>query len=136
MAATDTTAIHREFLLAKTWIQAVTLVVLCGFFVLGLLAYVAVRLWPPPRFSMMRVFGQTSLLVYWVHVELVYGLLFKHFANRLSMGWATVAFVLMTAAMLGLAVLRLKYWRGWRPAFQALTGRTAGQNLPSTRGPL
>ena len=50
----------------------------------------------------MRVFGQTSLLVYWVHVELVYGLLFKGFADRLSMGQATVAFVLMTAAMLGL----------------------------------
>ena len=44
------------------------------------------RLWPPPRFSVMRVFGQTSLLVYWVHVELVYGLLFKRFANRLSHG--------------------------------------------------
>ena len=77
------------------------------------------RLWPPPRFSVMRVFGQTSLLVYWVHVELVYGLLFKRLANRLSMGQATVAFVLMTAAMLGLGVLRLKYWRGWRPALQA-----------------
>jgi len=105
--------------------------------VLGLLAHVAVRLWPPPRFSMMRVFGQTSLLVYWVHVELVYGLALKHFANRLSMGWATVAFVLMTAAMLGLSVLRLKYWRGWRPALRALTGKKEGApNLPSTRGPL
>ena len=36
------------------------------------------------------------------------------FTNRLCMGQATVAFVLMTAAMLGLALLRLKYWRGWR----------------------
>jgi hypothetical protein len=81
------------------------------------------RLWPPPRFSMMRVFGQTSLLVYWVHVELVYGLAFKRLANRLSMAQATVAFVLMTAAMLGLSVLRLKYWRGWRPAVESLKRR-------------
>src|SRR5262249_30848837 len=107
--------------------------------VLALLAHVAVRLWPPPRFSMMRVFGQTSLLVYWVHVELVYGLAFKHFANRLSMAEATVAFVLMTAAMLGLAVLRLKYWRGWRRFVEALarvTRKNQGANLPSRPGPL
>jgi len=105
--------------------------------VLALGAHLAVRLWPPPRFSMMRVFGQTSLLVYWLHVELVYGLALKHFANRLSMAWTTVAFVLMTAAMLGLAVLRLKYWRGWRPALEALT-RVKGKmaNLPSAPGPL
>ncbi len=44
---------------------------------MALLAQGVTRLWPPPRFSVMRVFGQTSLLVYWVHVELVYGLLFK-----------------------------------------------------------
>jgi uncharacterized membrane protein len=91
--------------------------------VLGLLAYVMTRLWPPPRFSVFRVFGQTSLLVYWVHVELVYGHLFKRFTDRLSMAQATVAFVLMTAAMLGLSVLRLKYWRGWRPAVEALRRR-------------
>ena len=72
---------------------------------MALLAHAIVRLWPPPRFSVMRVFGQTSLLVYWVHVELVYGLLFKRLANRLSMGQAAVAFVLLTAAMLGLGVL-------------------------------
>ena len=52
---------------------------------MALLAHGVTRLWPPPRFSVMRVFGQTSLLVYWVHVELVYGLLFKGLANRLSM---------------------------------------------------
>ena len=91
--------------------------------VLGLLAHVVVRLWPPPRFSAMRVFGQTSLLVYWVHVELVYGLLFKKLADRLSMAEATVAFVLMTAAMLGIGVLQLKYWRGWRPVFDAIGRR-------------
>ena len=88
--------------------------------VMALAAHAVVRLWPPPRFSAMRVFGQTSLLVYWVHVELVYGLLLKGLANRLSMGQAAVAFVLLTAAMLGLGVLQLKYWRGWPHFFQAI----------------
>jgi uncharacterized membrane protein len=116
--------------------------------VMALVGHGVTRLWPPPRFSVMRVFGQTSLLVYWVHVELVYGLLFKHFANRLSMAQATVAFVLMTAAMLALSLWRLKYWRGWRPALEAIaralggkgktSGKTTGKtaNLPSSLGPL
>ena len=38
---------RREFLISKTWIQAVVLVVLCGFFVLGLLAYRTYQAQPP-----------------------------------------------------------------------------------------
>ena len=57
---------------------------------MALLAHVVTRLWPPPRFSVMRVFGQTSLLVYWVHVELVYGLLFKRLREPAVDGRATV----------------------------------------------
>lgn len=107
---------------------------------MALLAQAVTRLWPPPRFSVMRVFGQTSLLVYWVHVELVYGLLFKRLANRLSMTGATVAFILMTAAMLALSLWRLKRWRGWRPALQRLRRKLGtaepNGNLPSAQPPL
>jgi hypothetical protein len=91
--------------------------------VLALIAYVVTRVVPGRWFSPMRVFGQTSLLVYWVHVELCYGLLFKRFHGRLTLVQATVGFLLMTAAMLGLAVLRLKYWRGLRPALDAIKRR-------------
>jgi uncharacterized membrane protein len=80
---------------------------------LALLGYLSTRIFAGFRFSMMRQFGQTSLLVYWVHVELCYGLLLGRLHGRLSMFWATVAFILMTAAMLGLSVLRTKYWHGW-----------------------
>jgi hypothetical protein len=52
--------------------------------------------------------------------------LFKGFANRLSMGQAAIAFALMTAAMLGLGLLQLKYWRGWRPFFQAIGRKVRG----------
>ena len=62
----------------------------------------------------MQQLGKTSLLVYWVHVELVYGRLFSRFHHRLSMAQATAGFILMTAAMLGISVLRTRYWRGWR----------------------
>jgi uncharacterized membrane protein len=101
---------------------------------LALLAYLMTTGVFRGRFSVMRIFGQTSLLVYWVHVELVYGLLFKRFANRLSMGQATVGFLLMTAAMLGLALLRIKYWRGWRPLFAWFARRGASlASSPETK---
>ena len=38
---------RRQFLLSKGWIQAVALVVLCGFFILGLLAYRTYMAHPP-----------------------------------------------------------------------------------------
>lgn len=75
--------------------------------------------------SMMQQLGRTSLLVYWIHVELVYGLLFGALHHRLSMATATVGFVLMTAAMLGVSVLKTRYWRGLRP-------RPPARVLPST----
>ncbi len=80
---------------------------------LALAGYLVTRFTPKGWFSLMRLFGQTSLLVYWVHVELVYGLLFRRLHHRLSITWATVGLVLMTAAMAGLAKLRLRYWHGW-----------------------
>ena len=99
---------------------------------LALLAYVVTRIVPRRWFSLMRLFGQTSLLVYWVHVELVYGLLLGRLHHRLSMRGATVGLVLMTAAMAVLAQLRLKYWHGWR---KISVPKPAG-NLPAPLGPL
>src|SRR5688572_23361570 len=90
---------------------------------LALLAYVVTRVAGGRSFSPMRVLGQTSLLVYWVHVELCYGLLFKRVHGHLSLAQATVGFLVMTAAMLGLSVLRLKYWRGPRHAVDAIKRR-------------
>jgi uncharacterized membrane protein len=78
---------------------------------MALLAYLVTR-FSGERFSVMQQLGKTSLLVYWVHVELVYGHLFSRLHKKLSIPQATVGFVLMTAAMLALSVLRTKYWRG------------------------
>ncbi len=61
----------------------------------------------------MRQLGQTSLLIYWVHVDLCYGLWFRRYHGKLSMSQATVGLALMTAAMVGVSVLRTRYWRGW-----------------------
>ena len=87
------------------------------FYRLGTIGPMALGAWlvtrlPGSRYSFMQQLGKTSLLVYWVHIELVYGLLFARLHHKLSFGQATVALVLMTAAMVGLSVLRTRYWKG------------------------
>jgi uncharacterized membrane protein len=81
--------------------------------VLALLAYAVTRL-RAGRYSVLRQFGQTSLLVYWIHVDLCYGLISRRFHHQLSLPQATVGFVLMTAAMFLVSVAKTKYWDGWR----------------------
>lgn len=97
---------------------------------MALAGYLMTRLFGTRRFSLMRLFGKTSLLVYWVHVELCYGLLFKRLQHTLSMRAATVALILMIAAMAGVAELRLRYWHGWGGR------RKVRANLPAAPSPL
>jgi uncharacterized membrane protein len=59
-------------------------------------------------FSPLIVLGRASLLVYWVHIELVYGrvsILPKH---AMTIGGASVGLLIIFLAMLGLAYVRTK----------------------------
>jgi uncharacterized membrane protein len=56
------------------------------------------------RWSPMVVFGQTSLFVYWVHVEIVYGFPTAVIRHQLSIRGALIAYALFTGVMLFLAV--------------------------------
>ena len=59
-------------------------------------------------FSPLVQLGQTSLLVYWVHIEFVYGrfsILAKHTE---SIRWATVGLAMIFLMMLGLSLVRTK----------------------------
>lgn len=57
------------------------------------------------HWSPMLVFGQTSLFVYWVHVEVVYGFPTYPLRHELSIfGWL-VAYAVFTLVMLGAAML-------------------------------
>jgi hypothetical protein len=69
-------------------------------------AYLAVRAANPARFSPLQQLGKTSLLVYWVHVELVYGHASRLIKQRLSLPVATTALVALTAAMVAISWLR------------------------------
>ena len=63
------------------------------------------------RWSWMQALGQTSLLVYWVHVMLVYGNIAKQWKRTLSIPETTLAFAIVTALMVALAAARLA-WKG------------------------
>ena len=56
--------------------------------------------------SPLRHLGRTSLLVYWVHIEIVYGFLTRWARMRLRIVDATFALALLIAAMVALALWR------------------------------
>ena len=60
------------------------------------------------RFSPLKQFGRTSLFIYWIHVEMVYGILSYPLHRNLSLPAAVVAFALFTLAMFGLSVLKTR----------------------------
>jgi uncharacterized membrane protein len=60
------------------------------------------------RFSPLKQFGRTSLFVYWIHVEMVYGILSYPLHRNLSLPAAVVAFGLFTLAMFGLSMLKTR----------------------------
>lgn len=63
-------------------------------------------------FSPLIQLGQASLLMYWVHIEFVYGR-FSILAKRAqTIGTATMGLLIVTLAMLALAYIRTHY-KGW-----------------------
>ncbi|HEY0705705.1 MAG TPA: heparan-alpha-glucosaminide N-acetyltransferase domain-containing protein [Polyangia bacterium] len=66
----------------------------------------------PPRLRFLTVFGQTSLFVYWIHVEICYGFAARPIQKKLDFLETTIAFVLLTAVMFGLSLLKIRYGKG------------------------
>ena len=58
------------------------------------------------RFSPLQVFGRASLFVYWVHVELAYGLISRPLHGALSLGAAWAACTVFCGLMLSITVLK------------------------------
>jgi hypothetical protein len=73
-----------------------------------------------PGWSWVRQFGTTSLLVYWVHIELVYGRWLPWCKNNLDVGQTVLAAAVLIALMLLLATAKTyrkdiaAYVAGWR----------------------
>lgn len=71
-----------------------------------------------PRWSWMQALGKTSLLVYWVHIMLVYGNIMKHYKRTMSAPQTALAVCVVVALMVALAAARLR-WKdrmGKKPA--------------------
>ncbi len=69
--------------------------------------------------SPMVVFGSASLFVYWVHVELVYGVFSEPLHRTLPFAQAVAAFVAFSLFMFGLVLLKnagVDRWKRWRAA--------------------
>jgi uncharacterized membrane protein len=60
------------------------------------------------RFSILRQFGRTSLLVYWVHIELCYGSVVYALRGRCGIPTALLLVALLTFAMLGLSLAKTR----------------------------
>ena len=73
------------------------------------LAYLWVNLASAQRWSLFRQLGTTSLLVYWVHVELVYGRWFGIWKEGLSVPQVVAYTAALIALMVVLSVLRTRY---------------------------
>ena len=72
------------------------------------------------QWSWVRQFGMTSLLVYWVHVELVYGRWLGEFKENLTVGATIAAASAVIVLMLGLSLLRTN-WAVVRTWFASLS---------------
>jgi uncharacterized membrane protein len=85
------------------------------FYRLGIIAVLAALAWlatawrDPRRFSPLKQLGQTSLLVYWVHVDLCYGGLARPIKGKLDIPTATMWILALTVLMLGVSLLKTRY---------------------------
>ncbi len=62
------------------------------------------------RWSPLLLFGQTSLLIYWLHIEFVYGRL-RMFRNSLGVPGTAAQLLWLVPLMVGIAALRMRWKR-------------------------
>jgi uncharacterized membrane protein len=72
-----------------------------------------VRPWMP-RWSPLQQLGRSSLFIYWIHVEMVYGLLSLPLHKALSHGQAWAGYGIFTLFMLGCSVAKDRVVAWWR----------------------
>lgn len=96
-------SIYRD---ASFWTTSPTFFFLrLGVLVLSLpIAYAWNRAWMGR--SILQEFGRASLFIYWIHVELAYGVLSGPIHKTLTLGQAFLAYALFTAALFGAAKLK------------------------------
>jgi uncharacterized membrane protein len=101
----------------------------CGILLLLTSAAYAWCKWGLPRYALSPaiLLGQTSLLVYWVHIEFVYGRLSILPKRRCSISKATAGLLVIFLAMMLLSIMRTNWKR--RRAEKRSAGTLAVRNV-------
>lgn len=73
----------------------------------------------------LEKFGRSSLFVYWIHVELVYGYATWPIHGHLNLWELAIAYAVFTCTLYGAILLRDKVVAGWRSRREAPTPMTA-----------
>lgn len=92
------------------WIDSPALIIIRVGLILTMMAaaYVWTQFGAGGGWRWVEVLGKTSLMVYWVHVVLVYGRPMEHWKKALSIGEAAAVAVGVTALMVALGAVRLR----------------------------
>jgi uncharacterized membrane protein len=107
-------------------------VVRIGLMIAGLgLAYAWLRRPSAHRWSPLIVFGNSSLFVYWVHVELAYGGFSRPLRQALPFRRALAAYVLFTILMLVLTIVKNGVVSRWRRPPSTERDRPSGPVAPA-----
>jgi uncharacterized membrane protein len=104
---------HSEFwldspCLAAIKIGVILMVVAFGFFWNQWIPRIRAGAGLGQRFSIPRQLGQTSLLIYWVHIELVYGRWAEPFKNKTPLGETALLAVAVILLMIGLSIAKTR----------------------------
>lgn len=96
---------------SEFWLDSPALVFIkLGVILLGMSAAFVWNRWViRERWNWLRQIGQTSLLIYWVHIELIYGRWFWFWKENLTVPQTAVVSVVVIAAMLGLSVCQTRW---------------------------
>jgi uncharacterized membrane protein len=102
---------------SQFWLDspALTFVKLGVIFLMMAFAFLWTNYVVKDSFSWVRQLGTTSLLVYWVHTEMVYGRWFWFWKENLPVPAVVVVSIVVIALMVGLSVLRTRWTevRAW-----------------------
>ncbi|MGH9159821.1 MAG: heparan-alpha-glucosaminide N-acetyltransferase domain-containing protein [Vicinamibacteraceae bacterium] len=94
--------------------------------------YFYTRRWVEGRWSALVQFGRTSLFVYWIHVEMVYGVFSGPLHRQLPLVASLGAFVVFALFLLGLSILKTRgvAWYRSVQSVGAYRPDPAGMRLP------
>jgi uncharacterized membrane protein len=88
------------------------------------------------RWSPLQQLGRTSLFIYWIHVEMVYGLISLPLHKALTLGQAGGAFVAFAVFMLGCSIAKdrvVAWWIARRQRSVRAAVAYGGEGIPEIR---